>query len=493
VKLKILFYYRGAESFGIESLSAVLKRAGHTTDLLFDPGLDNFFYFSFGIFRKLNVPRRLVEKAKRFSPDIIAFSAITNIYPYAREIAALLKSETNAFSLIGGIHATVLAETVLNETCFDTVCRGEGEDALLELANNLEQGKDITGIHNLWVRDENGVIHKNAVDPPMENLDELPFADKDLFYRNGAFWGSVSIMTARGCPYHCTYCVNSFYNMMYGGHGNRVRRRSVQNVIDELKVCKDKYRPRAVNFLDDTFTSSTEWLEDFAPVYATEVRLPFSCNVHPASVNGRNIKILKDAGCASISMGVQSGNSELRGRLMRRTGSNAQIIEAGRLIREAGIHLETEFIFGLPEETPEMMLESVALNRAIRPNDVSTFLFYPFPGTAMADYCVRKGLLDEDSLEKIHNGFGSYHSTILIRHEHHDFAMNLSWILPLCAKLPAAVCDYMIKTICNRKFGRLAGFIGFLGIPMSNTWTAKQRLMDILHMLWRVFRPKPAV
>lgn len=490
--MKILFYYRGAESFAIESLSAVLKRAGHTTELIFDPGLDNFFYFSVGMFKKLNMPRRLAKKAKRFSPDIIAFSAFTNIYPYAREIAGILKSELNAFTIVGGIHATVLSETVLNESCFDAVCRGEGEYALLELANNLEQGKDITGIRNLWVKDKNGVVHRNDVQPLIRDLDTLPFSDKDLFYRNGAFWGNVSLMTARGCPYHCTYCINSIYHKMYGSEGDPVRRRSVQNVIDELKVCKRKYRPNTINILDDTFTSSTEWLESFASRYAADIRLPFTCSVHPVTVSSRNIKILKEAGCAHISMGVQSGNSELRSRLMQRIGTNEQIIEAGRLIRGAGIHLSTEFIFGLPEETPEMMWESVTLNRVIGPNNISTFLFYPFPGTVMADYCVEKGLLNRESLKKTHDGFGSYYSTLLLRHPHYDFAMNLAFILPLCAKLPTFFGDFLMKNICSRKFGRIARFLGLLGVPLMDTWAAKQHIQDILHMLWRVFRANPA-
>ena len=179
--MRILFFYRGAESFGIEYLSAVLTQAGHQTELIYDPGLDNNFYVSPGLLKKLNVPRKLVRKARDFSPDLVAFSSITNLYPYIKDMARALKAELKMPAVIGGIHPTVLPELVLQEDCFDIVCRGEGEYALLELADRLEKGEDITDIENLWVKDSQGVIHKNEQRPLIQDLDALPFPDKDLF------------------------------------------------------------------------------------------------------------------------------------------------------------------------------------------------------------------------------------------------------------------------------------------------------------------------
>jgi anaerobic magnesium-protoporphyrin IX monomethyl ester cyclase len=260
--VRILFFYRGAESFGIEYLSAVLTQAGHHTELIYDPGLDNNFYVSSSLLKRLNVPKKLVRKAKDFSPDLVAFSSITNLYPYVKDMARALKAELKVPTVIGGIHPTVLPELVLQEDCFDIVCRGEGEYALLELANRLERGEDIADIENLWVKDSQGVIRENEQRPLIQDLDALPFPDKALFYRNGAFWRNVSIMTGRGCPYHCTFCVNSFYHQMNTRRGGMVRRRSVDNVIQELTLYKQKYRPQTVNFQDDTFSVEIDWLEE---------------------------------------------------------------------------------------------------------------------------------------------------------------------------------------------------------------------------------------
>lgn len=197
--MKILFYYRGAESFGIEYISAVLKEAGHETELIFDPGFDDTFYFKSHLFDPLKIKEKLLAQAKRFSPDFIAFSSITNLYPYIKDMAYLLKKELKVPAIIGGIHATILPEYVLNEECFDMLCIGEGEYAMLELANRMQEGKDFSDIDNLWVKRDAKFI-RNPERPLIQNLDTLPFADKDMFYKRGAFYKSIQFSASRGCP-----------------------------------------------------------------------------------------------------------------------------------------------------------------------------------------------------------------------------------------------------------------------------------------------------
>ena len=487
--MKVLFFYRGAESFGIECLSAVLTRAGHQTELIYDPGLDRSFHVPIGLPRRLNpATRKLIRKARDFRPDLVAFSCITNLYPYVRDMARALKAALNVPTVIGGIHPTVLPELVLGEGCFDIVCRGEGEGALLELADRLEKGEDITDIRNLWVKDGRGVIHRNDPRPLIQDLDAMPVPDKDLFYRNGAFWRNVSIMTGRGCPYSCTFCVNSFYRQMNTGGEQMVRRRSVDNVIEELKVCKERYRPKTVNFQDDTFSVNADWLEEFAAKYPAEIDIPFQCNVHPMTVTARSVRALKKAGCRSACMGIQSGNHELRKLVLKRAGTNEQILEAGRLIKGAGIQLVAEYIFGLPGETPETMWESAALNRRIKADNAGTFLFYPFPGTDLTDECVRKGLLDAETVKEIHEGVGSYHTTLLIKHPYHDYAMNMAALLPLFARLPAAAGDGILKRLCSRKHGVLVRALGMFAVPFANMWQARERIQDLVHMTWHLVR-----
>jgi radical SAM superfamily enzyme YgiQ (UPF0313 family) len=158
------------------------------------------------------------------------------------------------------------------------------------------------------------------------------------------------------------------------------------------------------------------------------------------------------------------------------------------LIKEEGIQLVTEYIFGLPDETPEKMWESVTLNRQIRADNTSTFVFYPFPGTALADYCIRKGLLDAETVEEINSGVGSYHTTLLIKHPHRDFALNMASLLPLFSRLPPFLSDGYLEKLCSRKHGLLAKTLGLISVPFMNTWQARERTQDLIHMTWRLFR-----
>ena len=483
--MKVLFFYRGAESFGIEYLSAVLKEAGHQTELLFDPGLDNNFYVSAPWLQGLGSIRRLMRQAREFGPDLVAFSCITNLYPYVKRVARALKAELSVPTVIGGIHPTVLPEFVLREDCFDIACLGEGEYALLELANRMEAEEDITQIPNLWVKDKDGVIHRNHLRPLIQDLDSLPFPDKDLFYRKGAFWRNVSLMTGRGCPFHCTFCINSFYHRTNVRRERLVRRRGVASVIEELKLYKRKYLPRSVNLQDDTFSLDTKWLAEFARRYAAEIGIPFQCNMHPTTVSESSIRLLKKAGCRSICLGIQCGDPGLRKNVLRRTGTNEQIIEACQRIKGSGIHLVTEYIFGLPHETPETMWESVALNRRLRPDNTSTFVFYPFPGTELAERCRTEGLLGEKAAAKVAEGFGSYHTTLLIDHPYRDYAQNMAALLPLASKLPPPIGDRLLGKLCTRKHGALIRWLRVLGVPFMNTWQARERIQDMVYMIWR--------
>ena len=239
--MKILFYYKEAEQIGIEYLSAVLKKAGHETDLIFDCGSSNKFgMVKSNIFAKTQNIKSMVEKAKKFNPNLIAFSSETDIYPDVKRMGYILKKEfQNVLIVIGGRQATNLPDYVIKEKCFDILCRGEGEEAILELVDKLEKGKDITKIKNLWIK-KNGKVYKNELRPLLQDLDKLPFPDRDLFYKYGVFRSQLMIMGSRGCPHACSYCNNSYYMQLYKGKGKYIRRRGVKNIINEIKYCIKK-------------------------------------------------------------------------------------------------------------------------------------------------------------------------------------------------------------------------------------------------------------
>ena len=483
--MKILFYYRGAENFGIEYISAVLKEAGHETGLIFDPGFDDTFYFRTPALKLLKVKEKLIEQAKSFSPDLMAFSSITNLYPYVKEMAYALKKELNVLAVIGGVHSNALPEYVLKEPCFDMLCLGEGEYPMLDLTQRMSQGRDFSDIDNLWVKRKDRII-RNKERPLIEDLDRLPFPDKELFYKKGAFYKDMLIMTSRGCPYHCSFCVNSFYLDKYGS--KTIRRRGVDKIIEEIRMYKERYNPRFIHFDDDVFTASDGWFEEFSRRYRAEIGIEFLVNIHPAMVNRRTAILLKEAGCRVACMGVQTGNERSRLDLLRRNDSNSRIMEAARVLKDADIHLTTEFIFGLPDETEEQSWESVLFNSAIRPASTSTFIFYPFPGTELAEFSVKSGLLDEESLEMIKEGRGSYHTSLFLKNDHNHFFLNTAMLLPLFSKFPVLIRNGYFRKFCRKKTNFLHRLLGICAIPFFNPFLFREKLINYLRMFWVYLR-----
>lgn len=478
--MKILFYYRGAESFGIEYISALLKEAGHKTELIFDPGFDDTFFFKSNLLNFLKVKEKLLSQAKRFSPDLVAFSCITNLYPYVKDMARLLKKELKVPTVIGGIHATTLPDYVLKEDCFDIVCTGEGEYAMLELADRMEAGKDFSDIKNLWVK-RDGKITFNDERPLIADLDSLPFPDKDIFYKNGAFWKTVQMVASRGCHYHCTFCVNNYYLKRYGRSILRLRR--VDSVIEEIKIYKQKYKPEFIDFRDDIFIASMPWVEEFSDKYSKEIGIKFLANVHPRMINKNMSRLLKKAGCWGVCMGIQSGDESIRRNLLKRNETDEEIMKAVRLVKEEGLHLNTEFIFGLPGESTEQAWKSVSLNDEIKPNSTATFLFYPFPGTELMEYSYKNGFLNDNTVGMIKEGVGSYHTILFLKNQNNNFFYNLNCLLPVFVKMRWLIKRKFFKKICEAKTTFLHKIIGIYAIPFYNPKLFKEKLLNYISML----------
>jgi len=340
--MKVLFYYRGRESLGIEYLSAVLKRGGHTVELIFDPGLDNNFYWNSKLLKVFHNEELMVEKAERFSPDLVAFSSTTNEYPAVCRVARLLKERLGVPILVGGIHPTSLPGFVLSNPDIDMICRGEGELALLELADRMEQGKDIVDVQNIWLKGKDGSIVRNELRSLIDDLDTLPFPDKDLFYQYGCFKDLIQVISGRGCPFSCSYCHNNFCRKMYEGKGRYIRRRSVGNMISELKFYKEKYSARRLSFQDDLFMMDREWLAEFSEGYIEDIALPFSCN-------------------AFLFIGIDAGNETLRREVLKRNTPIEEIRKSVRLVKKYHIPMELSAVFCFPGETVEQMWETIDL------------------------------------------------------------------------------------------------------------------------------------
>lgn len=492
--MKILFYHRGRESMGVEYLLAYVKARGHQADLVFDQGIDNNLFLKLDALAPLNGYDRLLRRAEKFEPDVIGATMFTNTFPYAQKFVRMVKGAFPGVKVVaGGPHPSILPDSVLEFPEFDYVIRGEAELPLAELLDKLEKGEDVRKIQSLCYRDSDGTFVKNPMAPLVEDLDTLPFPEKEPFYRHGVFRRVLDVIASRGCPYTCSYCINHTYQEMYRGKGVYARRRTVPNVIEELQMWRRTYKPKFVFFHDDLFTTSKKWLYEFAPAYRKEINLPFYCLCHPQTVDRDVVRLLKEAGCAEMFLGLDSGDERIRRDIMRRPVKNEEILNAANLVKEFNIRLQVSTIFALPTETPVEMMRTAELAGKCNANTVSSYMFYPFPETDLAELARKTGYLDEDGFQHSRRGTAGYamHLKTLLRHPYEKEAQTISKLLPLYTRAPENFKRHVAKLMSGRH-PKLAQFAYLATIPYTYPLLGIIGVQDTARMLLRHFIPAKA-
>jgi radical SAM superfamily enzyme YgiQ (UPF0313 family) len=413
--MKILFIYNGSEHIGIEFLSSVLKKNGHTTSLLFDPAvftghsfLDIPFFKTF-----TGIDQQIVDKTIGLNPDLICFSCFTGNYNWSIKIADLIKEKCKAPVVFGGVHPTSVPKTVLQNKSVDYIVIGEGEDALLELLKYLGNGDDIRPtIKNLGYKIDDKMYINNPR-PYIKNLDLIPLPDKDLFYSKVPMLAEMyRIMTSRGCPFSCSFCCNSMTHRLYCDEKNHVRRRSVDNVLEELRIAKSKYKIKSIIFSDDIFMISYDWLKEFIPLYKREIGIPFSCTTHPNFVKEDILDLLKMGGCWSVQMGIQSGSARVRREIFHRHETTEKILQSALIIKETGIKLFVDIILGAPTETENDIKDSFDLLTKIKPDRLVSFFLTYYPETQIIEIAKNNNVLDSMQYEQIQQGLIGYTHSI---------------------------------------------------------------------------------
>lgn len=363
---------------GIASISAVLKKAGHSTSLIYLWQVDD---------------GSLDSRIREFRPDLVALSLTSGFFELGCAVAKRVKDAYNLPVLMGGVHPTLRpGESIAAEGVF-AVCIGEGEYPTLELCEALQAGRDPTGIPNLWVR-RDGIVHRNEIRPLIADLDSLPFPDRELFPFDKLLdtLAEMEFMGSRGCPYLCAYCVNHAFIQLLKGKGPYVRYRSVDSLLAEIDQVMSRYTHAGyIGFHDDTFTLNPDWLREFSAKYSARFKFPFWCNSTARMITPETVALLKKAGCFEVRMGVESGNDHIRIDVLKKNVSKEEIINAFKLLREAGILTYAFNMIGLPYETPETIEDTIRLNQIIRPNEIFCSVFQPYPGTGLDTLCREKG------------------------------------------------------------------------------------------------------
>ena len=403
------------DAFGVRIISSVMKERGHRTRIIFLPGGIEKLRFD-ASYRYQYPQKTLVQIADLCEDaDLIGFSFMSHYYDRAVQITDYLKKELGTIIIWGGIHPTHRPEQAL-EHC-DVVCIGEGEKTIICLTEKMSNGQDFTDIPSCWFK-INGQLKKNKNSEIVQALDELPFWDYEIENHYMYHWRSGHVipidralmraqflrmpffrnkqrityrtMTSRGCPHRCSYCASSA--MM------KLRRRSVDHVIDELKLILEKFDfIEQISFFDDTFFAAPiEYFEEFREKYKSEVGLPFHAQCSPTTVTREKLKLLIDCGLYYTEMGIQTGSDRIK-QIYRRFESTERVIESARIIGEYSEKMfipDYHIILDNPWETKDDVLDTLKLLLRIPGRyrlEISSLIF--FPGTELNERAREEGIL----------------------------------------------------------------------------------------------------
>lgn len=428
--MKITFISLGlsTDAIGLRILSALLKQCGYRCQLIFLPALEDVqrrrsmhtrYQYSEGIMNQI------IDLCK--DSNLIGMSLMTHHKSVAVELTQRIRNSISTPIIWGGIHPTASPEECL-ETA-DMVCMGEAETSFLELVHRMQQNDDISTVSGIWIK-KNGQVVNNGAGALAKDLDSLPFPDYSFDDHHLLVGDRIEPMTlenwrrhlikffpplnsdrpenpayqvlsARGCPYKCTFCGE--YPLTENIYGRRYfRKRSVSNLIEELMWVKNAFPfIGEICFCDDTFSSrSFSDIQEFTKLYREKIALPFYILVSPANVTREKFDLLVDAGLTNVGMGIQSGSRRIIELYDRQhVGSVEQSLKAANILNSYKDRLLPyyDFIIENPYETNEDLLETVRLLVKLpRPYITRVYALSFFPGTALHKKACADGIFFDD-------------------------------------------------------------------------------------------------
>lgn len=348
--------------------------------------------------------RKFIEKIRLANPQVVGFHCKTFNIIQGHDLAlAIKKNFSKIVTIVGGPHSSALPIETLSEfRYFDAVVVGEGDETIVEICKNISLGHSIEDVKGLAVRKGDTAV-LNAGRELVDDLDTLKYPARHLFskalYNRYHATRGIStlnrnvteIFTSRGCPYKCIFCA---VNVAYG---NRVRFRSVENVLGEIDECLNVLKHDHIIFQDDTFTLRRERVEAFMKGFRMLGLRSWSCDTRVDTIDKELLREMALSGCKKVSFGAESGSDRIL-KLTKKNITVDQIRNAVRWAREAGIEIvECPFIIGsYPDETLEDVRMTWRLIKDIKPDILSVTTIVPYPGTEIYGMMKDGGYLTDE-------------------------------------------------------------------------------------------------
>lgn len=343
-------------------------------------------------------PDKIAEKAKQYAPDVIGFSLKTATAKAAFLISRAIKSSyEKAIHVVGGPHVTLAYDEVLRENPeIEYAFLGESEISFIDFINRLEEGQSVTAVAGIAYRDNGKTVA--TLRKYIEDIDSLPFANLEVIENFSFNNFRYPLLTSRGCPYPCTYCCVGIVS------SKKWRSRTPENIIAELKNAKDKYGIDKFEILDDNFTLKVERAKEFCRLLMKS-GLPLSWYCHNGiradKIDLELAKLMKASGCTSVALGVESGDERIFDSIKKGEKLEA-IINAAKVIKQAGMRTVGYFIIGLPGDSLEGIKKTIKFQQELGLDDFTYGILNPYPYTEVYETVKREGKMLMDIKDSSH-------------------------------------------------------------------------------------------
>jgi len=334
-----------------------------------------------------------LTKVRDEKPEVLGISVQTMYADRAFGFAKKVKEYCpDTMIVFGGPHATILPQETMRNPFVDIVCVGEGEYTFLELV----KGTDLKAVNGIVFREDDYII-TNPPREPIKNLDEIPFPAYDLYHPYYFEHSAIGMMASRGCPFNCCFCQPALRKIFPG-----VRFRSPENVVEEMVLLRDKHHVHMVEFHDDTFTVNKIWVSKLCKKMKEEdLGIKWIANARADTVSPSILKLLRDAGCIQLNIGVESGEPSIRNAILGKNISDEQIINCFRWTKEAGINRYAFLMVGTPGESRLSISKTLRLLDQIKPDGGTVTVTTPLPGTNLYTFCEGQHILAAKKYEDI--------------------------------------------------------------------------------------------
>ena len=365
-------------SLGLAYIAAVLEKNGHQVRYL-DCTAEKY---------TVGDTIKVLENFKdRF--DFIGLTATTPLINNALKIADSARKIFPKVKIVfGGVHPSVIPDEVISRPSVDFVVIDEGEETIRELIGG-EDPEKILGL----VYKKDGRIIKNSFRPLINDLNSIPppayhLLPMDKYYPAVGSYKRLPAMilfATRGCPGRCTFCYRTFRGV--------VRKRSADDIINEIKILQKNYGTKEVAFYDDTFTLFKDVVKEFCNIIINEkIDITWSCFTRVDYINEDMLLMMKKAGCHLILFGVESADEQVLQNINKRISLD-QVMEATKLARKVGIETRASFMIGNQGDNEEAIKKTIDFAVKLDPDEVQFNIATPYPGTELFNWAQEKGYI----------------------------------------------------------------------------------------------------